>query len=94
MPSVTTARITEHNRGSAAVIPMRGKQQEAVVVDSAVMKLALRQTVTLPLWPPQHISHVTPTYKAEYIFSFYKHLSAHLPASLLLEQYLCFHLKL
>lgn len=44
VPSVTTARITEHNRGSAAVIPMQAKQQEAVVVDSAVMKLALRQT--------------------------------------------------
>ncbi len=43
MPSVTTVRITEHNRGSAAVMPAQGKQQEAVVVDSAVMKLALRQ---------------------------------------------------
>lgn len=46
VPSVATARITEHNRGSAAVMPARGKQQEAVVVDSAVMKLALRQIVT------------------------------------------------
>lgn len=55
MPSVTTVRITEHNRGGAAVMPAQGKQQEAVVVDSAVMKLALRQTVTLLLWPPQHI---------------------------------------
>ena len=55
VPSVTTVRITEHNRGSAAVMPAQGKQQEAVVVDSAVMKLALRQSVTLPLWPPQHI---------------------------------------
>lgn len=44
VPSVTTVRITEHNRGSAAVMPAQGKQQEAVVVDSAVMKLALRQT--------------------------------------------------
>lgn len=44
VPSVTTVRITEHNRGSAAVMPVQGKQQEAVVVDSAVMKLALRQT--------------------------------------------------
>ncbi|TMS04428.1 Protein jagged-1b [Larimichthys crocea] len=51
VPSLTTVRITEHNRGSAAVMPAQGKQQEAVVVDSAVMKLA----VTLPLWPPQHI---------------------------------------
>lgn len=41
VPSVTTVRITEHNRGSAAVMPVQGKQQEAVVVDSAVMKLAL-----------------------------------------------------
>lgn len=48
VPSVTTARITEHNRGSAAVMPAQGKQQEAVVVDSAVMKLALRQTVASP----------------------------------------------
>lgn len=53
MPSVTTVRITEHNRGSAAVMPVQGKQQEAVVVDSAVVKLALRHT--LPVWPPQHI---------------------------------------
>lgn len=61
MPSVTTARITEHNRGSAAVMPAPGKQQEAVVVDSAAMKLALRQPVTSPLWPPQHIyPHCTP----------------------------------
>lgn len=45
---MTTVRITEHNRGSAAVMPAQGKQQEAVVVDSAVMKLALRQTVTSP----------------------------------------------
>lgn len=44
VPSVTTVRITEHNRGCAAVMPAQGKQQEAVVVDSAVMKLALRQT--------------------------------------------------
>lgn len=36
-------------------MPAQGKQQEAVVVDSAVMKLALRQMVTLPLWPLQHI---------------------------------------
>lgn len=41
VPSVTTVRITENNRGSAAVMPVQGKQQEAVVVDSAVMKLAL-----------------------------------------------------
>ena len=42
VPSVTTVRITEHNRGRAAVMPAQGKQQEAVVVDSAVVKLALR----------------------------------------------------
>lgn len=44
-------------------MPVQGKQQEAVVVDSAVMKLALRQTVTLPLWPFQHIDprlHLSP----------------------------------
>lgn len=41
MPSVTTVRIIEHNRGSAAVMPVQGKQQEADVVDSAVMKFAL-----------------------------------------------------
>lgn len=35
VPSVTTVRITEHNGGRAAVMPARGKQQEAVVVDSA-----------------------------------------------------------
>lgn len=46
---VTSVRITEHNGDSAAVMPAQGKQQEAVVVDSAVMKLALRQVVTLPL---------------------------------------------
>lgn len=50
VPSVTRVRITEHNRGSAAVMPTQDKQQEAVVVDSAVMKLALRHTVALPLW--------------------------------------------
>lgn len=55
MPSVTAAGITEHNGGRAAVMPARAKQQEAVVVDSAVMKLARRQTVTLPPWPSQHI---------------------------------------
>lgn len=55
VPSVTAARITEHNGGRAAVMPARAKQQEAVVVDSAVMKLARRQTVTLPPWPSQHI---------------------------------------
>lgn len=47
MPSVTTVRITEHNGGSADIMPAQGKQQETVVVDSALMKLALRQTVTL-----------------------------------------------
>lgn len=90
MPSVTTVRITEHNRGSAAVMPAQGKQQEAVVVDSAVMKLALRQTVTLPLCPPQHICPCcTYTRKEKTFFeldwvnplevrlSFYKCLSAH-----------------
>lgn len=55
VPSVTAARITEHNRGHAAVMPAQAKQQEAVVVDSAVMKLARRQTLTLPPWPSQHI---------------------------------------
>lgn len=55
VPSVTAARITEHNRGRPAVMLVRAKQQEAVVVDSAVMKLAGRQTVTLPPWPSQHI---------------------------------------
>lgn len=55
VPSVTAARITEHNGGRAAVMPARAKQQEAVVVDSAVMKLARRLTVTLPPWPSQHI---------------------------------------
>lgn len=44
VPSVTAARITEHNSGHAAVMPAQAKQQEAVVVDSAVMKLARRQT--------------------------------------------------
>lgn len=52
---MTAVRITEHNRGLAAVMPVQAKQQEAVVVDSAVMKLARRQTVTLPPWPSQHI---------------------------------------
>jgi len=48
--SMPTVRITEHNGGNAAVIPVQGKQQEAVVIDSAVMKLlALRRTVTLPV---------------------------------------------
>lgn len=42
MPSVTTARITEHNGGSAAVRPVQGKQQEVVVLDSTLMKLALQ----------------------------------------------------
>lgn len=48
VPSVTTVRITEHNGGSAAVKPAQGKQQEAVVVDSAMMK-------TTSLWLHQHI---------------------------------------
>lgn len=82
VPSLTTVRITEHNRGSAAVMPAQGKQQEAVVVDSAVMKLA----VTLPLWPPQHIySGYTYTRKmiGSILFrpSFYKHLIANLSTS-------------
>lgn len=57
MPSVTTVRITEHNRGSAAVMPMQGKQQEAVVVDSAVMKLAYGQTLTMSVQPPQSVGY-------------------------------------
>ena len=55
MSFVTATGITEHNRGRAAVMPVQAKQQEAVVVDSAVMKLARRQTGTLPPWPSQHI---------------------------------------
>lgn len=91
MLSVTTVRITEHNRGSAAVMPVQGKQQEAVVVHSAVMKLALRQTVTLPLWPPQHICPCYTYTRKEVTFfnwgwvcpledslSFSHHLPAHL----------------
>lgn len=38
LPSVTTVRITEHNGASAAVLPAQGKQQEVVVVDSALIK--------------------------------------------------------
>lgn len=42
LPSVTTVRITKHNGASAAVLPVQGKQQEAVVVDSALIKPSLR----------------------------------------------------
>lgn len=48
LPSVTTVRITGHNRASAAVLLAQGKQQEALVVDSALIKPSL-QTNHTPL---------------------------------------------
>lgn len=55
MPSVTTVRITEHNGSSAVLMPVRDKQQEAVVVDSAVMMSAPVRTGTLALKSLQHV---------------------------------------
>lgn len=40
--SVATVRITEHNGGGAAVKPAQGKQQEAVVIDSAATRFSSR----------------------------------------------------
>lgn len=61
VPSVTTVRITEQNRGTAAVMPVQGRQQEAVAVDSAAMKLAFRQTDLSSVGNLSMFGHVEPT---------------------------------